>query len=360
MNTIKKKIALGLATIFTTAAFTGCASSNKDGAESKKENTEGTKLVISTWGYDEDKLWENVFKPFEEENNVKIVLETGNNSERLTKLKTNPNSNIDIVYLAEAFAQEGVKDGLFEKIDYSKVPNAEKLTDKAKYLVEQGYGPAYTLNRAAIAYDPAKTGMEIKSWKDLWKSELKEKVSIPDITTTFGPSVVYSAALKGGSDVKTDKGEDAFKQLEALKPNLVKTYKKSSDLANMFSNDEIAAAVIADFAYPKVREANPNVKFVDPEEGAYLNFNTINIVKNSKNKELALKFINYALSKEVQTRTAKALGESPSNVEVKLTEEESKDLTYGESLEKANVIDNTFVNTVKNTWIEKWNRILNQ
>ncbi|MCY6369463.1 ABC transporter substrate-binding protein [Clostridium ganghwense] len=356
---MKKKIALFLMTILTTTMFAACGTNKKEAAD-KKDSSKPTQLVISTWGYDEDKLWENVFKPFEKENNVKIVLETGNNSERLTKLKANPNSNIDIIYLSESFAQEGVEQGLFEKVDYSKVPNSKNSTEKAKYLIEQGYGPAYTLNRAAIAYDPSKVNFEMKSWKDLWNPALKGKVSIPDITTTFGPAVVYSAAIQAGADVKNDKGEAAFKQLEAIKPNLVKTYKRSSDLANMFSNGEIAAAVIADFAYQKVKEANPNVKFIDPEEGAYLNFNTINIVKNSKNKELALKFMNYALSKEVQTKTAKALGESPVNVEVKLSEEESKNLTYGKSLEKANVIDNTFVNSVKKDWIDKWNRILNQ
>ncbi|MCY6482904.1 polyamine ABC transporter substrate-binding protein [Clostridium aestuarii] len=356
---MKKKIALFLTSILVTAAFVGCGE-NKQAKTDKKDSSEPTELVISTWGYSEDKLWENVFKPFEKANNVKIVLETGNNSERLTKLKTNPNSNIDIVYLAEGFAQDGIKEGLFEKVDYSKIPNAEKITEKAKYLINQGYGPAYTLNRAAIAYDPSKVDGEIKSWNDLWNASLKGKVSIPDITTTFGPSVVYTAAAKAGADVKGDNGEAAFKELEALKPNLVKTYKRSSDLANMFSSGEITAAVIADFAYPKVVESSPNVKFIDPEEGAYLNFNTINVVKSSKNKELALKFINYALSEEVQTRTAKALGESPVNVEVKLSEEESKNLTYGESLEKSNVIDYKFVNSVRTSWIDKWNRILNQ
>ena len=221
------------------------------------------------------------------------------------------------------------------------------MNEKAKSTVEAGYGPAYTLNSIGIVVDPS-AGIEINSWEDLWKPELKNKIAIPDITTTNGPAMVEIAAEKAGVDVKTDNGEAAFKELEALKPNVVKTYSKSSDLANMFSNGEIVAAV-----------AKPEVINVIPESGTYLNFNTININKNSKNKDLAYEFINYALSKEVQEKTAKALNESPVNKEVKLSEEETKNLTYGPVVDNAKVIDFKFVNSVMDQWVNNWNRIMN-
>lgn len=350
----RRFIALSLA-LTTVLTLAGCGSSN-----SKKEGkSEEKKLVISTWGLNEDKLKEDVFKPFEEKNNVKIVLETGNNSERLTKLKNNPNSEVDLMYLAESFSEDGAEQGLFDKLDYSKISNSEKLNSKAKATIKSGFGPAYTLNRIAIAYNPKKLGFEIKSWKDLWRPELKGKIAIPDITTTFGPSMVYIAGIKAGVDVTKDKGEAAFKQLEALKPNVVKTYSKSSDLTNMFASGEIVAAVTADFVYGNISKVAPDVKYVNPVEGTFLNFNTINIAKNSKNKDLALEFINYALSAEVQGRTAKGLGESPVNVDVKLSSEESKNLTYGDVIEKSNTIDYKFVNPLMKDWIDKWNRILN-
>jgi putative spermidine/putrescine transport system substrate-binding protein len=354
-----KKLSIILSLMLVLASLLGCGGKEEAKVE-EGANGAPTELVISTWGYSEDLLWENVFTPFEKENNVKIILETGNNSERLTKLKSNPNSNIDIIYLSEAFAQEGIESELFEKLDYSKIPNSENLDKKSKKLTEAGYGPAYTLNRAAIAYDPNKTGFEIKSWNDLWNSKLEGKVSIPDVTTTFGPSTMYIASNYKNADITSDSGKSAFKALEELKPNLVKTYTRSSDLANMFANNEIAVAITADFAYGRVKGGAPDVVFVDPAEGAYINFNTINIVKSSKNKDLATKFIDYALSTEVQTRTAKALGESPVNSKVELTKEESENLTYGEVVKNSNTVDHKFVNSVKTQWIDNWNRTLNQ
>ncbi|GAA0086697.1 ABC transporter substrate-binding protein [Clostridium sp. CTA-7] len=346
----KRILALLLTGLISSTALVGCNKSG-DAASNKK-------LVISTWGLNEDVLKETVFEPFAKEHGVEIVLEVGNNSERLTKMKNNPNSNIDITYLAESFAEQGIEAGIFEKIDYSKIPNAENMNEKAKATVERGYGPAYTLNSIGIVVDPS-AGIEINSWEDLWKPELKNKIAIPDITTTNGPAIVDIAAIKAGVDIKSDKGEAAFKELEALKPNVVKTYSKSSDLANMFSSGEIVAAVASDFAYDTIAKAKPGVKNIVPESGTYLNFNTININKNSKNKELAYEFINYALSPEVQEKTAKALKEAPVNTEVKLTEEDSKNLTYGAVVDNAKIIDFKFVNPLMEQWINTWNRIMN-
>lgn len=359
---MKKKIAIILAMLMALSLFascsTGTAPSAAPSSPAATKSSEPRKLVISTWGLSEDKLWENVFKPFEQKYNCKIVLDIGNNGERVTKLKNNPNSDVDIVYLAESFSAQAITDGMFEKIDYSKISNYAKLNPKAKAVADQGYGPAYTLNRIGIAYNPTKLGFKIESWSDLWRPELKGKIAIPDITTTFGPHFLQICAVKAGVPLDKDKGEAAFKQLAALKPNVVKSYTKSSDLANMFASGEIVAAVTADFAFGAIVKAAPSVVLVDPKEGAYLNFNTINISKNSKNKDLALLFIDWALSQEVQTKEAKDIQESPVNVDVKLTEQESKNLTYGDVIAKSNLIDYKIINPNLKDWTDKWNRTL--
>lgn len=348
---MKKRILSALLVgVISATALVGCGKS--EGAQSNK------KLVISTWGLNEDVLKETVFNPFAEEHGVEIVLDIGNNSERLTKMQNNPNSQIDITYLAESFAEQGIESGIFEELDYSKIPNAKNINSKAQTTVERGFGPAYTLNSIGIVVDPS-AGIKINSWEDLWKPELANKIAIPDITTTNGPAIVEIAAAKAGVDVETDNGEAAFKELEALKPNVVKTYSKSSDLANMFASGEIVAAIAADFAYGNIVKAKPEATYVVPESGTYLNFNTININKNSENKDLAYEFINYVLSDEVQERAAKALGDSPVNTNVELTEEEAKNLTYGPIIDNAKTIDYKFVNTVMDQWVDTWNRIMN-
>ena len=344
----KRLLAALLTAVVTATALVGC------GGEKKTNN----KLVISTWGLSEDLLKENIFTPFEEKYGVDVVLEVGNNSERLTKLQNNPNSNIDLMYLAESFAEQGIESDLFEKVDYSKIPNSKELIEVAKKTVDRGFGPAYTVNSIGIVVDTS-AGIEVNTWEDLWKPELKGKIAIPDITTTNGAAVVDIAATKAGVDITEDNGEAAFKELEKLKPNVVKTYSKSSDLANMFSSGEIVAAIASDFAFETIQKAKPEVINVIPESGTYLNFNNININANSKNKDLAYEFINYVLSDEVQERAAKALNDAPINTDVKLNEEDAKNLAYGDIVKNAKTIDYKVVNPLMNDWINKWNRVMN-
>ena len=113
------------------------------------------------------------------------------------------------------------------------------------------------------------------------------------------------------------------------------------------------------FGGPTYVAANPTLGYVTPD-GAYANFNTINVTKNCANKELAYEYINYRISEELQTKTGKALNEAPTNMDVTFTEEESKDMTYGDKAAKVKVVDYAFVNPILNNWIDQWNRTINQ
>jgi putative spermidine/putrescine transport system substrate-binding protein len=316
-------------------------------------------LVISTWGLSEDLLWKDVFEPFEKAYNCTVVLELGTTAERYTKLESNPNSTVDIIELSQKAAADGYAAGIFAKVDYAKIPHAQELIPGVKAMISNGYGPAYTLNSIGIIYNPAAVGFEIKEWNDLWRPELANKISIPDITTTFGPAMVYVAADYAKVPPANDQGAAAFNALGALKKNVVKTYARSSDLANMFTSGEIAAAVVGDFAIPVISAAMPGVQFLVPASGTYANFNTIDVAANSKNKDLAYAYINWRISKETQTKTAPDINEAPTNATVVLSDEVGKNLTYGEVANRARAIDYTLVNPLMSQWIDTWNRTLN-
>lgn len=351
----KKMIALSLCTVLLATAVTGCGTS-KSGGEGKSEGAK--KLVLSTYGLSEDISEEEVYKPFEDQFGCKIVTETGSTNERYTKLSADSETVIDVIELSQAMTAKGIEEGLFEPIDLSKIENSQYLIGAAKTMAEAGQGVAYTINSIGIMYDPEKTGFEITSFDDLWKAELEGSIAIPDITTTFGPAMVYMASDYKGVDVAADNGAAAFEALEELKPNIVKTYAKSSDLINMFTSGEITAAIVGDFGVPTIKEAASELVYVTPEV-TYANFNTISITKNCKDKELAYEYINYRLSKELQGKTGKALNEAPTNNQVEFTAEEAANMTYGEAAENAKVLDYSFVNPILSDWIDQWNRIIN-
>ena len=350
---MKKTIAMVLCAAMTLTACGGSAS-----GDGKTDEGGRQKLVLSTYGLSEDISAEEVYAPFEQEFNCEIVTETGGTNDRYTKLAADSQSSIDVIELSQAMTAKGIEEGLFEDIDLSKIENAKDMITAAKTMAEAGQGVAYTINSIGIMYDPNAVDFEIKSFDDLWDERLQGMVSIPEITTTFGPAMVYMPSDHAGADIKSDQAEAAFQALEQLKPNLVKTYTKSSDLINMFTSGEVAVAVVGDFGVPTIQAANPDLVYMTPDT-TYANFNTISITKNCKNKELAYEYLNYRLSPQLQAKTGKALNEAPTNSKVEFTEEESKNMTYGENAANAKVLDYSFVNPQLNAWIDQWNRIIN-
>lgn len=360
-----KKVSLLLVVLMMLSVFmVACApkTDNTAGGNDSAANNAGdantgkpTELVISTWGFNEDLLRKNIYEPFEKANNVKIVLEVGNNADRLNKLRLG-SSNVDVIQLAEGYAIQAIEEGLFEEIDRSKIPNIENLYDVAKAPFGEEYGPAYTIGRYGIMYDSAQVDKPIESWADLWDDSLGKKLIFPDITTTAGPFTPFIVADLEGLDVKTDT-DAIFAKIKDLNKNLVKIYSKSSEVVNMFSQGEASVVAGQDFSFGQIKEAVPTAKWVDPKEGAYAIVNTINIAKGTKNKELAEKFIDWILSEEVQKANAIDKVDSPANKNVVLTPEQADGLTYGaDVIDKLILADWKYINSVNKEWIEKWNK----
>ena len=139
-------------------------------------------LVISTWPANIDTITANVFKPFEEANNCKIVVDTGNNSERLAKLKENPDG-YDVVYFSDYYVKQAIAADLLLPVDSSKI---EGLSDLYEFCQNpnNGYGPGYTVTGFGILYDPTAFDYPITSWKQLWNDDVMSELAVPDITVT--------------------------------------------------------------------------------------------------------------------------------------------------------------------------------
>ena len=349
---MKKRIALVCTMLLLLTMSTLFAAGNA--------KTAPKQLIISTWGLSEDALWSEVYEPFEKQYNVKVILDTGNAQERYMKLKNDPNSTVDVIELSQKNTADGVADGLFAPLKAGDLIDYAKLIPGAKALIDSGSGAPYTLNSIGIIYNPKKAGMTITRWEDLWNPALKGKISIPDITTTFGPAFLVMCSDVKGVNFATDKGETAFKALEALKPNVLRTYAKSSDVASLFANGEIAVAIVGDFGVPVISKADPDTVFVVPASGTYANFNVINIAKNTKNRDLAVAYVNYRLNAETQLRTAKALNEAPVNSAVILTPELAANKTVGDVARRAKMVDFSVINPLMGAWVDRFNRLMNK
>src|SRR5205085_11724308 len=208
-------------------------------------------------------------------------------------------------------------DGLYEKLDLAKVPNAANLVEQAKISPYHVGSWAYVYT---IRYRPdLMKDVNFTSWADLWKPELKGKLAAPD----FDPShlIAVAAMLSGGDAATWEKGQAKLKE---LKPNFKAFYTNDANSQQLIANGETPVQVILSMnAHYMAGEGVP-IQLAIPKEGAVLGIDTVAIMKGSKKADLAYKFINVLYDPEIQAEIAKIKKGSPAVLNAKLDPEIAK------------------------------------
>ena len=150
-----------------------------------------------------------------------------------------------------------------------------------------------------ILYNKNLVDGEITSWADLWNEKHKDKIIMLDSSRDS----LAAALLKNGFSMNSRNKEE----LEIAKKDLIK--QKKSILAylvdeakdNMLA-ENAAIAVMYSGDATELLNADKKFKYVKPKEGTNLWFDSMVILKNSKNKENAHKLINFLIKKEILTK----------------------------------------------------------
>src|SRR6185437_12834443 len=185
----------------------------------EKQNT----LVVSTFPFGVKEFEQAVVAPFTKQTGIKVELDTGSNSDRLSKLKlTKGKPEADVVLISDYFAALGQKDGLFQKVD---VPNIKEL---APFATEGAYeGPAYTHQLNGIIYNTGKLSQkQAADWALFANPANKGKVALPDISVTAGQLMISGVGEsygKGPYDIDT-----SLKTLAGWAPNVLQFYTSST------------------------------------------------------------------------------------------------------------------------------------
>ncbi|MFA1621699.1 polyamine ABC transporter substrate-binding protein [Rhizobium mongolense] len=310
-------------------------------------------LTISVYAFAQDDFKTLVYDPFEKQCGCKLVVETGNSVERLAKMEANKaNPVVDMAVVSMADALSASRKGLVEKIDPSKLTNFGKLYDLAKDPNGDGMSVGYTFYATSIAYRSDK--MKIESWADLLKPEYVGHVAFPNVTTNQGPPALYMLGLALGKDTPDLKGP--IEAVGEKKDDIVTFYEKSSQLIQLMQQEEIWAAPIGRFSWAGFTKLDLPVAWATPKEGQTGGMNVMVVTKGSKNQDLALQFMDFWLSTDIQTKLAEKLIDSPANKDVKVSEAAANNLTYGEDTAKSlKLIPSAAALDNRDAWLKEWN-----
>lgn len=277
-------------------------------------------LYVYNWGeYIEPALIEK----FEKETGIKVIYDTFEQNEDMYMKVKEGGNNYDVVVPSDYMAEKMIKQGMLEKIDYSKIPNFKYIDEKFRnldYDPKNEYTVPYMWGTVGILYNKNKVKENVHSWNILWDEKYKDNIIMMNSTRdTLGVALKrlgYSMNSRNEAELEKAK-ESLIKQKDIVLAYLVDETKnqmvnEEADIAVMYSGDAIVA-----------KGENENLEYVIPKEGSNLWFDTLAILKNAKHKENAEKFINFLTDPENAKINAEYIGYSlPSTGAKKLLDKE--------------------------------------
>lgn len=327
-------------------------------------------LIVSTFGFNLDIIEQNVTMPFEEAYGVDVIYDTGNNSDRFARLESmGDETEVDVVHFAGAFTFRAKEAGLLAPIDPELLENYDDLYEWAQDPLGDNSGVAYAVNSFLMVYRSDILETPPTSWADLLSEEAAGFVTIPEMSTTFGPAtlIMMDMALRESDEIDYD-AELAWEALPDLADNLVTTFIRSSEEVTLFQQEEAYLAPYASFAIGNLLGTGLPLETVVPVEGAVGDPIVVSITAATEKTELAHAYIDWLISYEVQMAEAIDLIDSPTNsvVQADLVAAEDGEmaeacalLTCGEELiESLIFLDNAEIEDRLDDWLDRWNEIM--
>ena len=168
------------------------------------------------------------------------------------------------------------------------------------------------------------------------------------MTSTFGPMVLY-----GAGDVSGDGSENLERVQNWVESGNVSAYVSTFSTTTATLNGEFDYSLLADFGF------NPELNWGDLDR-VLLNGNAVNIVKGTKNKDLAMEFIDFLLSVDVQNESLDRGIDSPVNMNVEFEAGQESGKTNLASFPDAIITDIDLINKNRSAWVAKWNELFTE
>jgi len=316
---------------------------------------------VSTFDKNEKQMKRDVLEPFGKDNDLQVKAQFGKGTKRIKQT-----SDDDVIELTQNDAITLNKAGKLRKIDFKRLKNFNHLSSEQRKLAKETNSLPYSLDTFALLYDPKKVNY-IESAIQIWDPTVVKRPAIPDIATDYGPALIQAANDYGrynssesfvGTGIDQH-GQRALSSLKGISAN-VKTYKTTQELSSLFKNGQIDAALVGNSAVSEVMADNPKLRYLYATwyNDSDATYKMVSILKDSKNVDEAYKYLDYRISKSVQTKVAakKSLNEAPVNSSVKVKHNKYlANINFGHN---AITPDFSEMNHELTAWEREWNEIL--
>lgn len=268
-------------------------------------------LTIYNWG---DYIDPDLIAAFEEESGLKVVYETFDSNEAMYTKVQQGGTKYDIVVPSEYMIERMIDEGLLHPLDYAQIEGTEHLVPE---FLDLPFDPG---NQYSIPYFWGTLGIiynenlieegSITTWADLWNPEYNDRLMLID-----GAREILGLTLQSlGYSLNTrdlDELAEAEAKLSELAPNIKAIV--ADEIKMYMIEEEAPIAVTFSGEAADMMWENENLRYVLPEEGSNLWFDSIVIPKTAQNIAGAHDFISFMLRPENAALNAEYIGYSSPN-----------------------------------------------
>lgn len=251
---------------------------------------------------------DSLLEQFTRETGITVIYSNYESNEILyAKMKTG--SHYDLVVPSSYYISRMRKEGMLQKIDKSSLSNFKNLDPlllNKPFDRNNEYSIPYIWGATVIAVNEKHISPDsVKSWSDLWSPRFRNSLLLID-----DDREVFHIALRklGYSGNTTDVGQiqQAARELKALSPNVL--LYDGDNPGNPFIEGDVDIGMIWNGSAYVASKAGVPLKVIWPKEGAIFWMDSLAIPAGAKNKEGALKLINFLLRPDVAAAVAERIG----------------------------------------------------
>lgn len=243
-----------------------------------------------------------VIKMFQEETGIEVVYDEYETNEIMfAKIASDP-SSYDVVCPADYMVSRMISLDMVEPLDYEQLPNTAEHIGKQFFEAMEAFDPGnqyaipYFWGTVGILYNTTMVDDPVTSWDILWNPKYKGEILMQDSVR----DAFMIPMIRNGFSINTvdpAEVEIATQDLIAQGP-LVQAYVVDQVRDKMIGN-EAALGVIYSGEALFCQWENEDLEYVVPDEGSLVWFDSWVITKNARNKENALKWIDFLSRPEI-------------------------------------------------------------
>lgn len=304
------------------AALTGCgvppAYVRAAEREAPDRSARDRTLVFANWPLyidvdDHDKQRRPTLDAFQKRTGISVTYteEINDNDEFFGKispaLMNHQPTGRDLVVISDWMCARYVRLGWVETMDRTAQPNVARYLDPLLRTPHFDPGRMHSVpwqsGITGIAYNRRKLGREIKHTSDLWKDDLRGRV-----TLLSGLDEAFAMLLQGnGADITRWTADDFHRMIDQVgglvRKGHIRRFTGNDYIKDLDSGDVLAAQAYSGDVI-QLQADNPDIAFVVPEEGAELWAESMMIPNLAAHKRNAERLIDYYYQPEVAAELA--------------------------------------------------------